>query len=520
MHNCSAHQAKPALTRAVEHLFWWRRQAIQILRMSESQALPLYVDLDGTLIHGDSLIETFLLLISLRPWALFLCPLWLCQGKVYFKNKIAGLLADALPSYRFAYRQDFIAYLKAESGKGRLLYLFSAADWRIVQAVQAQLGLFAEARGTTLAGTNLAGQAKLQSIQGHAAQRGHTAWAYAGDSRVDLPIWHQAQEIVAVGVGQKVLRQLQALNKPITHFAWQGAGVLTWLKMLRIQQWAKNLLLFAPLLASHSLNLGKWQAACIAFLAFGLCACATYVFNDLLDLSHDRQHRIKQHRPLAAGRIDALAAAASAVLLWLAGMALAAMLEGTFVLWLAFYCVITWAYSLKLKRVALLDVGTLSALYTLRLFAGAAACQIALSNWLLAFSMFLFLSLALVKRCAELQELQATQGDSANTAPGRGYAREDLHALRSMGIASAFLSVLVLALYIESQNGRLLYATPHWLWGLPPLMMLWTMRIWLLAGRRQLKNEDPLKHAISDPWSWWILLAMMALAWLAKGGVA
>ncbi len=480
--------------------------------MNISSQLPLYVDLDGTVVRGDTLLESALQILRRKP-LLLLCMLgWLLRGKTYFKTQLANRMIPEPAA--LAYHEDFVAFLREQKSAGRLMYLYSAADERIVATVSQYLGLFDGYLGTRSTGNNLRGAAKLSAIQQHAKDAGHTQWAYAGDSKVDIPIWQASHEIVAVAANASVMRAVSNLGKPLRSFPGYAFSFRTWIRSLRLVQWAKNFLIFVPLLASHTSAPDRWLAAGLGFIALGLCASATYLINDLLDLGSDRQHRVKRSRPLAAGKISIPHALGAAVVLLTAGLWLASAIRLDFLALLCLYCVVTLSYSLHLKRIALVDVVILASLYSLRLFAGAAAVMLPLSNWLVAFSAFIFLSLALAKRCAELEE--ATE-KSQSLSPGRGYLVEDLASLRSMGVASGLLSVLVLSLYIDSNNGRALYAQPAWLWGLCPLMMLWIMRIWQQVGRRQLQGEDPLQHALSDVWSWYILAAMAASVFMAKG---
>jgi 4-hydroxybenzoate polyprenyltransferase len=474
--------------------------------------MPLYVDLDGTLVRGDTLLESILLLLKRHPWSFFPMLLWLFRGRPFFKNQLADHVVPSANA--LAYHQEFLNFLQNEKAGGRKLYLFSAADERIVAAVSQHTGLFDGYAGTSLAGGNLKGSAKLAAIEQHAQNNGHHAWAYAGDSKADLPIWESSHGIIAVAANARVTRSIAELGKPVQTFAGSQFSIAVWVRALRLVQWAKNLLLFVPLLASHTTAPDRWMMAAIGFVALGLCASATYLINDLLDLGSDRQHRVKCNRPLAAGRIGIPHAVLAACLLLLTGLVIGSALGATFFKCLVLYCLVTLAYSLHLKRIALIDVVILASLYSLRLFAGAAAVMLPLSNWLVAFSAFIFLSLALAKRCAELEE--ASEG-AQTLSPGRGYVVSDLASMRSIGVSSGLLSVLVLSLYIDSYNGRALYAEPAWLWGLCPLMLLWVMRVWLKVGRRQLQGEDPLQHALTDVWSWYILVAIAALIVMAKG---
>ena len=475
-----------------------------------ADAVPLYVDLDGTLTRTDTLHESVMLLLRRHPLNLLRLFLWLLRGKAAFKQHLADAVRPdpaLLP-----YDERVLAWLRGEHARGRTLVLASAADHRIVRAVADHLGLFADVLGTSPGGPNLSRSHKREAIDAHARASGHERWAYAGNSHDDLPVWAGASEAVAANASTGVLGELQRQHPGARVFGRVPLTLATVLRAIRLKQWAKNGLLFVPLLAAHSTNTAAWGALALAFVAFGLCASATYLLNDLLDLPNDRVHRSKRDRPLAAGALGIATAVVLGGVMVVVAFALALVVSTGFAAVLLLYTVLTLAYSLVLKRLALIDVLLLSGLYTLRLVAGAVAAGVPLSNWLLALSLFLFLSLALVKRCAELEELLLGEG---TRTPGRGYHQDDLSALRAMGVSSGFLAVMVLALYIDSQNGRELYREPEWLWAVVPLLLLWIMRIWLKVGRRELHGEDPVQFALRDKPSWAALLAVIALAALA-----
>ena len=476
-------------------------------------ARVLYVDLDGTLTPSDTLLESALLLLRQHPLNLFRLLAWLLLGRAGLKQKIADAVRPA-PD-RLPYHDGLLALLQARRAQGDTLVLASAADARIVESVAQHTGLFAGTLGTAQ-GHNLRGAAKRQAIEADARARGFDHWGYAGNSRDDLPVWAGAHEALAVNTPASVLRRLHTQHPQVQVLPGVQTSVGTWLRAIRIKQWAKNALLCVPLLAAHSLDPMAWVQVMLAFVAFGLCASATYLFNDLMDLPNDRVHRIKRHRPLAAGAVGIGQAVVLGAAMLVSAFVLAALVSSGFVAMLLLYTALTLSYTLWLKRIALVDVLLLSGLYTLRIAAGALAASVELSNWLLAISIFLFLSLALVKRCAELEE--ATQEDAA-LAPGRGYHPSDLPSLRAMGMASGFLAVMVLALYVDSQNGRALYAEPQWLWAAAPLLLFWIMRMWLKTGRRELHGEDPLQFALKDGVSWLVLLAMGAVGLAATVGV-
>ncbi|WP_332745725.1 UbiA family prenyltransferase [Hydrogenophaga sp.] len=477
---------------------------------------PLYVDLDGTLTPSDTLYESVMLFIRRNPLNLLRLFMWLLLGKAGFKLRLANTVRP--DPARLPYHERFVQYLREERARGRSLVLASAADSRIVRDVAAYLKLFDDTLGTNARadGVNLSRGNKRDAIAAHAQARGHSTWAYAGNSADDIAVWKGSAQAVAVNAPARVISALQQVHPQARVFEREPLRLKTVLRAIRLKQWSKNALLFLPLLASHRLDPHLWALVLMAFVAFGLCASATYLFNDLLDLPNDRAHRLKRHRPLAAATISIpLAVVLGCVMLVLAFVLAWAVSPG-FSAMLLVYTVTTLAYSLVLKRLALIDVLVLSGLYTLRIGAGAVAAQVELSNWLAAISIFLFLSLALVKRCAELEELD---DERITLAPGRGYQPRDLSSLRAMGMASGFLAVMVLALYIDSQNSEVLYANPEWLWAAAPVLLLWIMRIWLKTGRRELHGEDPLQFALKDPFSWMTLLAMGGIGIAATLGL-
>jgi 4-hydroxybenzoate polyprenyltransferase len=272
-------------------------------------------------------------------------------------------------------------------------------------------------------------------------------------------------------------------------------------RALRLHHWAKNALVLVPLAAAHRVaEPGLLARVAVAFLAFGLVASSVYVLNDLLDVEADRRHPRKRHRPFASGALPGWYGAAIVPLLLILAALVASTLPAPFQLVLAAYLGLTAAYSFGLKRQPVLDVCVLAALYTARLFAGGAATGIEVSQWLATFAGFLFLSLAFLKRASEL-----VQGDPASL-PGRGYVSIDREAVFSLGAASGYAAVVVLGLYLSSDEVLTLYAHPGWLWALPPLLLYWVSRMWVKA-RRGAVHDDPLVHAFKDPASWAVAAA-------------
>jgi 4-hydroxybenzoate polyprenyltransferase/phosphoserine phosphatase len=461
---------------------------------------PLVVDLDGTLIRTDMLHESALRVLRNNPLDTLRIPYWLSQGKAVLKQNLADR-TDFDPS-SLPYNHDLLDWLKQQRAQGRKLILCTASDLSIATAISEYLGVFDEVMASD-GTTNLAGKHKAKALE----QRfGHAGFDYAGNSSADLDVWQRARQAVIVNASADLATKAGAYCEVERVFPSPALGFTAWRRVLRVHQWLKNLLLFVPLLAAHQLtNLDAWLALILAFFSFSLCASSVYIVNDLLDLESDRQHPRKCNRPFASGLVPAWMGIVLAPLLLLSSLALAQHAGGTFLPWLLFYFVLTCAYSWGLKRLVLVDCLTLAMLYTLRIVAGAAAASMALSFWLLAFSVFLFLSLAFVKRYAELQE-QLSNGKQK--AHGRGYYTSDAPLAQMLGITSGYAAVLVLALYLNSDAVVQLYRTPEFVWGAVPVMLFWVSWMWMKAHRGEM-HDDPLIFAVKDKAS---LLAGVAFA--------
>lgn len=474
------------------------------MRKTTGGGLPIFVDLDGSLIHSDLLIESVLAFLKRYPFRIFLIPLWLLKGKAHLKAMLAkevDLRVELLP-----YNEALLEYLEQQHSAGRDIILATASNEKYAAQVVAYHRVFSgylASDGTR----NLSGDAKCDAIKEHTAGG---AFAYVGNDKKDIPIWRQAQEVLLVGA----TGLLKDLNKydivPDEVFSVPTKHSL-YLRALRPHQWAKNALIFLPAFAAHDSSAHTWTLSLAAFLAFSLCASSVYLLNDLFDLDADRLHPRKKSRPFAAGSIDLRYGLAMIPLLLGLGFVVAANLSANFVYVLLIYYMATLSYSLGLKRFALVDVMLLSGLYTIRVIGGAAATDIPLSYWIMAFSMFIFVSLALVKRCAELKAMQSMERD---TAIGRGYIVSDLEYLHSMGVASGYLSVLVLALYIHSEDIRNLYHTPDIMFGVIPMLMYWISRMWLKAGRGEM-DDDPLVFSVKDRQSQIVMVCMASVMVLA-----
>lgn len=461
---------------------------------------PLIVDLDGTLIHTDMLHESALRVSRDRPLDVLRIPVWLLRGKAVLKQNLAQRSAPDVVT--LPYNAALLEWLKEERAAGRRIVLCTASDRSIAEAVAAHLGVFDEVMASD-GTTNLAGDNKAEAL----TQRyGKGGFDYVGNSSADLKVWQRARKAVVVNGAPGLAGRAAALCGVVREFPPAPRGVTAWRRVLRVHQWLKNLLLFVPMFASHEVgSVDGWIALVLAFLSFSLCASTVYIANDLLDLESDRAHPRKRLRPFAAGTVPAWQGVLLAPVLMAASVVLGALAGGTFLPWLLCYFVVTCAYSWGLKRLIMLDCITLAVLYTLRITAGAAALSMPLSFWLLAFSVFLFLSLAFVKRYAELQA-QASSGNEK--VHGRGYYTADAPLVQMLGVTAGFASAVVLALYLNSDNVMVLYAWPEAVWGAVPVLLFWVSWIWVQAHRGQM-HDDPLVFAVKDRAS---LLAGLAFA--------
>ena len=454
---------------------------------------PLVVDLDGTLIHTDMLHETALKVLREFPLSALRIPVWLSQGKAVVKQHLANR-AQFDPA-TLPYNEALLDWLRTQKAAGRNLILCTASDKRIAQSIADHLQLFDEVMASD-GEINLSGPHKAAALT---ARFGERNFDYAGNSYKDLPVWAQARRAVVVNAPSGLEEQAHACCEVEREFpppvSSPGAWLMNWLKLMRVHQWLKNLLLFVPLVASHEFgNAQAWGSLLLAFLAFSLCASAVYITNDLLDLESDRLHPRKRFRPIARGYIPAWQGVLWTPFLLLASALLAWQVGGEFFRWLVAYFVLTCTYSMVLKRLVLIDCLTLAMLYTLRIVAGAAAVGADLTFWLLTESIFLFLSLAFIKRYAELQ-LQGQNG--TNRAHGRGYYTSDAPLIQTLGLTSGYIAVLVLALYLNSDGVMQLYRSPIYIWAAIPFMLFWISWMWMQASRGQM-HDDPLVFAVKD----------------------
>jgi 4-hydroxybenzoate polyprenyltransferase/phosphoserine phosphatase len=467
---------------------------------------PLCVDLDGTLVKSDTLVDSVLVLARTRPLLLLNLPLHLLRGKAAFKAFVTESVS--LDVVHLPYNRRVLQYLQEQHELGREIYLATGANVALANRVAAHLGIFTGVLGSDGA-INLTGNKKLDGLR---ASLGPREFDYIGNSSPDLPLLIQAKAAMIANPSYALRMKLRSHGiQPAREFDERKPAFSSLVRALRPHQWAKNLLIVVPLLLSHVVTSNRLLAALLAFFCFSITASATYIINDLLDIESDRHHVKKRRRPFAAGDLSPILGVAVAVSALVIAFAFSRFLPLGFSAWLLLYTVSTLAYSGYLKRIPLVDVLILSGLYTLRLLAGSVATGSHISHWLGGFSVFLFFSLAIAKRFAELENLRAGGAVPKN---GRGYLLADIEQLRAFGTASAFAAVIIFANYISGKDVVALYNNPTLLWLILPLMILWLCRVWLLASRGKL-HEDPVVFAMTDRMSLLIGLAVAAVAFLA-----
>ena len=480
-----------------------------ILPESSDKNLPqrIFVDLDGTLVRTDLFVESLLKLIKKNPLYIFKLVWWAIQGRSVMKVRVARLIRPDVPL--LPYENALVDYLRQQKAVGRHLVLATASHWTYAKRVAAYVGLFDSVIATTRK-NNLKGRRKLAKIR---KSVGNAEFTYAGDSGADRPIWNEAASAILVNARSSDVEEMAARGKCERIIKTRGPIFGAFVREMRLHQWTKNGLVFVPLLTAHGYqDMESLLRTVLAFIIFGLCASGVYFLNDLLDLDADRHHPRKRTRPLASGDLPIHLGVLGTMALPLVSFLLAGFfLPLAFVGVLGAYYFLTNFYSFYLKRVSTADVMTLAVLYTLRVVAGAAATGITLSSWLMAFSVFVFVSLAYLKRYIEVAELDRDAG----SAKGRGYDAADSETMFGLGIANSTAAVLVLALYINSNEVAALYQTPQLLWLLCFLLLYWTNRIWVGARRRKIA-DDPVVFAIKDKVSRMVGVAFVAVVLLAR----
>jgi 4-hydroxybenzoate polyprenyltransferase/phosphoserine phosphatase len=453
-----------------------------------AQGQMLVVDLDGTLIRSDMLFETFWAAFSKTWKAPFVSIASLLHGRAALKHRLQGMAQVEVTS--LPYNQDVLGYIQHWRAGGGRTALVTASNQTVAEGIAAHLGVFDEVHGSDET-TNLKGANKAAFLQD---RFGATGFDYIGDAEADLPVWAKAHKAIMVGVSGALAAKVAGMGREVEQLPGTAPSAKSYMKALRPHQWMKNLLVFLPLVAAHKYDLVSIRDMLMAFVAFSLVASSVYVLNDLLDLAADRAHPRKCRRPFASGAIPISHGTVMAPVLLLTGLLLSLPLGWHFLAVIAVYYAITTAYSLYFKRQLIIDICVLAVLYTMRIVAGSVAAHIPPSVWFLAFSIFFFFSLAAVKRQAELKD-GVTSGRVK--ASGRGYQTDDLPLVVNMAIASGYVSVLVMALYVNSPAVLVLYHKPSALWGICLVLLYWISRMVMVTHRGEM-HDDPVVFAAKD----------------------
>lgn len=456
----------------------------------------LIVDLDDSFLKTDLLLEGILTLIKKNPLYILCLPFWALQGPLVLKTKVAARIrftGEHLPVHN-----DVVEVIKDRLQNSEKVLLISASPQVWVETVAARYPYFTKAVGSTT--QNLKGFKKAEYIL---STFPNEPFSYVGDTLSDLAVWKHAQEAIVVNPSKGLLSQVQKLGRKVTVVNDRVSTLRMLIKQLRPHQWLKNFLLFLPLIVGHKLQDAS-VSLILAFASFSLAASSVYVFNDLLDLESDRLHHSKKNRPFAAGKLS---------LKWglvlIPALVCAALLTGlsvnlSFFLWVCAYYGLNLLYTFKLKRILVIDIVVLSAMYTLRLFAGAAASETPISEWFLSFSTMFFFGLACVKRYTEI-----IRSNAKLNVTGRGYRQVDDQAILTLGSGAGLLSIVIFLIYLQSPAVLSLYHRPQLLWVLTPVLLYWTSRLWLLTSRNEV-HDDPVIFAAKDKVSW-VCFAVIAL---------
>jgi len=457
-------------------------------RVKSNPKIPLVVDLDGTLLKVDSLHEAFVDLSTKKPLHALRALLALRQGRAAFKASVADHVTPQVGT--LPVDEAVLEAVKQARGKGRKVYLATAADRRFAEAIAKSIGEF-DGVFASENGVNLKGQAKADRL---VAAFGKQGFDYIGNASADMPVWRVAHTALVSGAPPHVVKRLNAEMPAAVTLGTRSFSLRPYLRALRPHQWIKNALVALPALAAHDFSAAGLLTVLAAMVSFSLGASSIYVVNDMLDLPHDRAHAQKRHRPLAAGTVPLTHAVVLFALTAGLSLVLALMLPLAFLGVLVVYFALSLSYSVYLKRKLMIDVVALAALYGIRVLAGGAASGVPLSHWLVGFCFFIFLSLALVKRTTEMLTLKE---DNADKVKGRGYRRVDIQTITALTAASGFVAVLVLALYINSPEVTTLYRHPELLWAVCVILIYWLGRVCFLTGRGEM-HQDPVVFAATD----------------------
>lgn len=457
--------------------------------------LPLCVDLDNTLVHTNTLVETIVGALRKNPAWVFLIPLWALRGQAYLWSRLVVAFqpsASTLP-----YAEPVVELVKREAATGRPLVLTTGAHEIVARSVASHLGQF-----TTVLATNgsvhLVGSAKAAALQSRYGQNG---FDYVGDSREDMAVFRICRKAYVASASPALARELQRANIAAT-FLYPDGSPRRWsgfLAAIRPKQWVKNVLVFVPLLLGHRFADPQGLINTIATCALlCLASSAVYLLNDIFDVEVDRQHHSKRRRPFASGRLPIEWGGVAAIVLASLSVGLGWLVSPSVSIGLASYLAGTMLYSLWLKKLLIVDMILLASFYVFRVYLGSVATGIRISSWTALFCLFIFSGLAALKRYSELHNRVQQTTSSPNR---RAYLLEDAMPLLSIGTSSFAGATVALGLYLGSPEVRGLYRTPDLLWLLCPILLGWTGRLWILGHRGELGDEDPVAFALRDRWS-------------------
>lgn len=471
-----------------------------------SKNVPIFVDLDGTLIFTDTLLEQILLYLKKNPLNFINILKWIFIGISHLKNEIRKVIEIQVEN--LPYNKELILWIRSQKNQGNKIYLCTATNVNVANKINNYLNLFDDVFGSNEF-INLKGKKKLINIY---EVTNNSEFCYVGDSKPDIEVWKKAKYAVLVNVKKKLTTKVSGCSTIIHTFNNKKINFYIISKMLRLHQWLKNFLLFVPFLTSHlSISLNAISQLILSFFAFSFCASSVYIINDLLDIDSDRKHGSKRERPFAAGSVSILVGILFFVACLIISIGLTVFIENDFYNYIILYFVITCLYTLKLKTLILVDCIILSILYTLRIISGSIPIDVDISFWLLAFSIFIFLSLAFLKRYVELSKL----GSKNITVSGRGYVKSDASIVKILGIVSGFSSILVLCLYINGETSKFYYSSPEFIWLSVAIMIYWTCWVWIKAERKEI-DDDPIIFASKDIVSIFVGIAFLMLFLLAK----
>ena len=470
------------------------------------ESVPLVVDLDGTLIRSDILIESAFTHLGQNPLRIGGVLSTLARGKAALKALIAA--RTEIDVAHLPYDEDILVLIRQARASGCPTYLASATNERYVRAIAEHLGLF-DGWFASNENENLSSTSKARRLVKAFSEKG---FDYVGNDRTDLAVWAVARKRIAVRVSHVVRSKLIGMDPDAVVLETTSGRARAWFKLLRVHQWAKNALVFVPLLAAHRFELLAFGQAITAFLAFSIAASGVYMLNDLVDLDSDRKHPSKKRRPLADGTVSVSKAMVVAPVLVATALVSSLLIAHWFAVVLLGYIALTTAYTFVLKRKMMVDVIALASLYTIRVIGGAAAISVPVSEWLLGFSMFIFTALALIKRYTELAgRMDAGLPDPSN----RNYRKSDLDIVAALAAAAGFNAVTVFALYVSSESVHNLYRYPKVLWLICPILMYWLGRVLMMAHRR-LMDDDPIIFALKD---WNSVLAFSLIGAILMGAI-